>query len=226
MSPVCSISLAAFLAWCSSAHAGDIEGSAKPVDGDSFNTEVRIFGIDAPEPGQTCKNAQGLSYPCGRIASDAMAELLRGKTVRCENGTKTPRTGGPSPSATPTAWMLGPPWSTEVSPSLIVTTPSNTFLTRSGPRPRAVGHGLARSRHRPIGRAARRPLPSCRGHNGERCEDRKYEGPKRTSGLSVIFVLPIALLRWLQTQIGPVFGLGFYVLTGRTQGSCFTRGAI
>jgi hypothetical protein len=40
------------------------------------------------------------------------------------------------------------------------------------------------------------------------------------------FVLPIALLRWLQTQIGSVFGLGFYVLTGRTQGSCFTRGAI
>jgi hypothetical protein len=30
--------------------AGDIEGRAKPVDGDSFNIEIRIFGIDAPEP--------------------------------------------------------------------------------------------------------------------------------------------------------------------------------
>ena len=92
MSPVRSIPLAVFLAWCSSAHAGDIERSAKPVDGDSFNIEVRIFGIDAPEPGQTCKDAQGLSYSYGRLASDAMAELLRGKTVRC----KTPSTGGPS----------------------------------------------------------------------------------------------------------------------------------
>jgi hypothetical protein len=98
MSPVRSISLAVFLAWCSSAHAGDIEGSAKPVDGDSFNIEVRIFGIDAPEPGQTCKDAQGLSYSYGRLASDAMAELLRGKTVRAKNGTKTPSTGGPSGS--------------------------------------------------------------------------------------------------------------------------------
>ena len=218
---MCSISLAAFLAWCSSAHAGDIEGSAKPVDGDSFNTEVRIFGIDAPEPGQTCKNAQGLSYPCGRIASDAMAELLRGKTVRCENGTKTPSTGGPSPSATPTAWMLGP-WSTEVSPSLIVTTPSNTFLTRSEPgrAPWAMGWHV-RDTDLSDAQPGDRRLPA----EGTMARD-VIEGPRRTSGLSVIFVLPIALLRWLQTQIGPVFGLGFYVLTGRTQGSCFTRGAI
>jgi endonuclease YncB( thermonuclease family) len=79
------IPIVAFLA-CSSTvlYAGDIEGRAKPIDGDSFNIEIRIFGIDAPEPGQTCKDAEGLNYPCGRIARDAMAELLKGKTVRCE----------------------------------------------------------------------------------------------------------------------------------------------
>ena len=75
------ISFAAFLLWSSVPHAGEIEGRAKPVDGNSFNIEIRIFGIDAPEPGQTCKDAQGLSYACGRIARDAMAELLKGRTV-------------------------------------------------------------------------------------------------------------------------------------------------
>ena len=65
------------------------------MDGNSFNIEIRIFGIDAPEPGQTCKDAQGLSYPCGRIARDAMAELLKGKTVRCEKQDQDTKFGRP-----------------------------------------------------------------------------------------------------------------------------------
>jgi hypothetical protein len=90
------IPIVAFLA-CSSTvlYAGDIEGRAKPVDGDSFNIEIRIFGIDAPEPGQTCKDAQGLNYPCGRIARDTMAELLKGKTVRCEKQDMDTKYGRP-----------------------------------------------------------------------------------------------------------------------------------
>jgi endonuclease YncB( thermonuclease family) len=90
------ISSAAFLA-CSFTplYAGDIEGRAKPVDGDSFNIEIRIFGIDAPEPGQTCKDAHGLNYPCGRQARDAMAEMLRGKTVRCEKQDQDTKNGRP-----------------------------------------------------------------------------------------------------------------------------------
>jgi endonuclease YncB( thermonuclease family)/ubiquinone/menaquinone biosynthesis C-methylase UbiE len=71
------------------------EGRAKPVDGDSFNIEIRIFGIDSPESGQTCKDAGGNNYPCARIASDAMAELLRGKTVRCEKQDQDTKYGRP-----------------------------------------------------------------------------------------------------------------------------------
>jgi endonuclease YncB( thermonuclease family) len=90
------LSSAAFLAWSSAVlFAGDIEGRAKPVDGDSFNFEIRIFGIDAPEPGQTCKDAQGISYPCGRIAREAMAGLLNGKTVRCEKQDQDAKFGRP-----------------------------------------------------------------------------------------------------------------------------------
>jgi endonuclease YncB( thermonuclease family) len=90
------ISSAAFLAWSfTTLYAGDIEGRAKPVDGDSFNIEIRIFGIDAPEPGQTCKDAHGLNYPCGRQARDSMAEMLRGKTVRCEKQDQDTKNGRP-----------------------------------------------------------------------------------------------------------------------------------
>jgi endonuclease YncB( thermonuclease family) len=90
------IPIVAFLA-CSSTvlYAGDIEGRAKPIDGDSFNIEIRIFGIDAPEPGQTCKDAEGFNYPCGRIARDAMAELLKGKTVLCEKQGQDTKYGRP-----------------------------------------------------------------------------------------------------------------------------------
>lgn len=90
------ISSAAFLSWSfTPLYAGDIEGRAKPVDGDSFNIEIRIFGIDAPEPGQTCKDAHGLNYSCGRQARDAMAEMLRGKTVRCEKQDQDTKNGRP-----------------------------------------------------------------------------------------------------------------------------------
>ena len=66
------ISSAAFLAWSfTPLYAGDIEGRAKPVDGDSFNIEIRIFGIDAAEPGQTCKDAKAL--PSYRTASGSVA---------------------------------------------------------------------------------------------------------------------------------------------------------
>jgi endonuclease YncB( thermonuclease family) len=80
---------------CTAAHAADIEGKAKPVDGDSFDIEIRLFGIDTPEAGQTCKGPTGVDYPCGRIASDAMAALLDGKTVVCEKQDQDTRHGRP-----------------------------------------------------------------------------------------------------------------------------------
>jgi endonuclease YncB( thermonuclease family) len=86
--------LAPLLAY-SAAHAADIEGNAKPVDGDSFNIEIRLFGIDTPEASQTCKDSTGADYPCGRIASDAMAALLDGKTVVCEKQDQDMKHGRP-----------------------------------------------------------------------------------------------------------------------------------
>jgi endonuclease YncB( thermonuclease family) len=90
-----TVFLAALLVASAIAHAADIEGTAKPVDGDSFDIEVRIFGIDTPETNQTCKDADGADYPCGQIANDAMAALLNGKTVRCEKQAQDEKYGRP-----------------------------------------------------------------------------------------------------------------------------------
>jgi hypothetical protein len=69
----------------SAAHAEDIIGRARVVDGDTIEiggTRIRLFGIDAPEGGQTCARESGAVYDCGAEASRALAALVaRGRTV-------------------------------------------------------------------------------------------------------------------------------------------------
>lgn|SRR5680860_75391 len=77
------VPFAALLAWSAAAQAGDIQGAASASDGDNLNISVRLFGIDAPERDQTCKNAAGVEYACGQMARDALAALVKNKKVRC-----------------------------------------------------------------------------------------------------------------------------------------------
>jgi endonuclease YncB( thermonuclease family) len=84
-----------FLLTVVAAQAEKIEGRTKPVDGDSFYIEMRIYGIDAPEKNQTCKNAKGNDYRCGQVAAKRMRELLNSKTVRCEKKDQDTRYGRP-----------------------------------------------------------------------------------------------------------------------------------
>jgi endonuclease YncB( thermonuclease family) len=56
------------------------------VDGDSLRrgaTDIRLYGIDAPELNQTCNDGQGAEYKCGREAANALKELVQGKTLKC-----------------------------------------------------------------------------------------------------------------------------------------------
>jgi endonuclease YncB( thermonuclease family) len=71
-----------------------VEGAAEIIDGDSLMVgarEVRIFGIDAPEARQTCER-DGADWPCGRMATQHMREMLRGQGVSCR-GVETDRYG-------------------------------------------------------------------------------------------------------------------------------------
>ncbi|ODR98374.1 hypothetical protein AUC68_07985 [Methyloceanibacter methanicus] len=57
------------------------------VDGDSLRAsngeEYRIFAIDAPELHQTCTDAKGKEWDCGRAAKTALAKLIRSGDVSC-----------------------------------------------------------------------------------------------------------------------------------------------
>lgn len=63
-----------------------VAGPAKAIDGDTIiirGIRIRIAGIDAPEKRQTCSNGVGKPWPCGAVATDTMARLIKGKKVRC-----------------------------------------------------------------------------------------------------------------------------------------------
>ena len=61
------------------------------IDGDTIivdNKKVRLFGIDAPEKAQLCKDSSGNNYRCGIVATEKLNELIfssTNKTVNCEN---------------------------------------------------------------------------------------------------------------------------------------------
>lgn len=58
------------------------------LDGDSLRAangdEYRIFGIDAPELHQSCTEANGKSWLCGRAAKAKLTTLLNRGNVNCE----------------------------------------------------------------------------------------------------------------------------------------------
>jgi endonuclease YncB( thermonuclease family) len=67
--------------------AGTIRGSARVIDGDTLDIadiRIRLEGIDAPEAGQTCKRKWIGSWPCGAVATTALARMVENRGVSCE----------------------------------------------------------------------------------------------------------------------------------------------
>jgi endonuclease YncB( thermonuclease family) len=61
--------------------------SIRVADGDSFtigDRKLRLKGIDAPEYRQTCKDAVGADWPCGRSARAALEKRLTEPGLACE----------------------------------------------------------------------------------------------------------------------------------------------
>lgn len=61
-------------------------GSARVIDGDTMEihgTTFRLSGIDAPEMGQACINADGVAFDCGEVARRGLEERSAGREVFC-----------------------------------------------------------------------------------------------------------------------------------------------
>src|SRR5437879_6440753 len=70
------------------AWAADLVGPVRVIDGDTLDmrgTRIRLWGIDAPEMGQTCQGRDGQTYECGRDSRAVMLELTRDRKVRCDD---------------------------------------------------------------------------------------------------------------------------------------------
>jgi endonuclease YncB( thermonuclease family) len=61
------------------ARADDVAGQASVVDGDSLESHgirVGLFGIDAPEHDQLCRDRRGDRYRCGQVATNALTAAV------------------------------------------------------------------------------------------------------------------------------------------------------
>jgi endonuclease YncB( thermonuclease family) len=74
------------LALCGAAFADDLIGQATVIDGDTIKilgARIRIFGIDAPESDQFCRNEESELYRCGQKASNALFDFIDRRPVEC-----------------------------------------------------------------------------------------------------------------------------------------------
>jgi endonuclease YncB( thermonuclease family) len=67
------LSQLAGVAWVADADTLEISGA-----------RIRLQGIDAPELDQTCADAKGEPWSCGRIAARELRAHVQGREVRCE----------------------------------------------------------------------------------------------------------------------------------------------
>ncbi len=74
--------------WVSGNETIVVDGrQVRVIDGDSFRddaTEFRIYGIDAPEYRQTCKDVAGRDWPCGKTARGALENILQKGQFSCD----------------------------------------------------------------------------------------------------------------------------------------------
>ncbi len=65
----------------------ELRGRASAVSGNVLrikSTEVRLAGIEAPDPAQPCFKANGKRWSCADAATQALGRLVRGRKMACE----------------------------------------------------------------------------------------------------------------------------------------------
>jgi endonuclease YncB( thermonuclease family) len=80
------ISLLLFLLFSGGALADDFVGQASVVDGDTLEihgNRIRLWGIDAPESSQRCRDEDSLQYRCGAQAANDLDAFIARRPVNC-----------------------------------------------------------------------------------------------------------------------------------------------
>jgi endonuclease YncB( thermonuclease family) len=78
--------ISAFLAPIPDVFANDMTGQASIIDGDTLEihgTRIRLWGIDAPESDQLCRNEESEQYRCGQIAANDLYTFIARRPVDC-----------------------------------------------------------------------------------------------------------------------------------------------
>jgi endonuclease YncB( thermonuclease family) len=68
------------------AFADDLSGQASVIDGDTLEihgARIRLWGIDAPESSQLCRNKESLRYQCGAEAANELDAFIARRPVDC-----------------------------------------------------------------------------------------------------------------------------------------------
>ena len=68
------------------ATAEPLGGQARALDGSTLalgDATVRLWGIDVPDPEQTCHHPDGAAWPCGKLAQLALRVLTKDQPVTC-----------------------------------------------------------------------------------------------------------------------------------------------
>jgi len=62
------------------------QGGGQAVEGDMVSvngTVVKLWGVDAPDAGQTCKRLNGTEYDCFAASKNALARLIGSNNIEC-----------------------------------------------------------------------------------------------------------------------------------------------
>jgi len=77
----------AYRHWTARPPLATVVGNAHVIDGDTIDigaTRIRLEAIDAPELEQSCNDAQGRAWRCGRRAADELRDYVSGQALTCE----------------------------------------------------------------------------------------------------------------------------------------------
>jgi endonuclease YncB( thermonuclease family) len=82
-----TLTVLATLCMCQLAFGDDLVGQASVIDGDTLEihgTRIRLWGIDAPESSQLCRNDDSKPYRCGAQAANELDAFIARRPVNCE----------------------------------------------------------------------------------------------------------------------------------------------